>query len=113
MNRRPPRSTRTDTLFPYTTLFRSLEQCEAETDVHAGGMRVEPEGLAGRGHGLATVALLAQGVGEDVVGTCRLWVLPDPGARQSCGLLRPACSHHGVSAVAPLGQVDHAQPRPP
>src|SRR3546814_6432754 len=24
MNRRPPRSTRTDTLFPYTTLFRSL-----------------------------------------------------------------------------------------
>src|SRR3546814_19864354 len=27
MNRRPPRSTRTDTLFPYTTLFRS---CSAE-----------------------------------------------------------------------------------
>src|SRR3546814_12151379 len=25
MTRRPPRSTRTDTLFPYTTLFRSLE----------------------------------------------------------------------------------------
>src|SRR3546814_3973255 len=24
MKRRPPRSTRTDTLFPYTTLFRSL-----------------------------------------------------------------------------------------
>src|SRR3546814_12249585 len=26
MIRRPPRSTRTDTLFPYTTLFRSLRQ---------------------------------------------------------------------------------------
>src|SRR3546814_17977850 len=26
MVRRPPRSTRTDTLFPYTTLFRSIEQ---------------------------------------------------------------------------------------
>src|SRR3546814_1402788 len=26
MIRRPPRSTRTDTLFPYTTLFRSTEQ---------------------------------------------------------------------------------------
>src|SRR3546814_2745029 len=26
MSRRPPRSTRTDTLFPYTTLFRSLLQ---------------------------------------------------------------------------------------
>src|SRR3546814_1139413 len=25
MIRRPPRSTRTDTLFPYTTLFRSME----------------------------------------------------------------------------------------
>src|SRR3546814_17686851 len=29
MIRRPPRSTRTDTLFPYTTLFRSLERCSA------------------------------------------------------------------------------------
>src|SRR3546814_10746087 len=26
MIRRPPRSTRTDTLFPYTTLFRSVEE---------------------------------------------------------------------------------------
>src|SRR3546814_18725771 len=28
MIRRPPRSTRTDTLFPYTTLFRSLRRAE-------------------------------------------------------------------------------------
>src|SRR3546814_10079395 len=28
MIRRPPRSTRTDTLFPYTTLFRSREELE-------------------------------------------------------------------------------------
>src|SRR3546814_20026087 len=27
MRRRPPRSTRTDTLFPYTTLFRSSARC--------------------------------------------------------------------------------------
>src|SRR3546814_9595554 len=27
MIRRPPRSTRTDTLFPYTTLFRSRRRC--------------------------------------------------------------------------------------
>src|SRR3546814_14852978 len=27
MIRRPPRSTRTDTLFPYTTLFRSYSRC--------------------------------------------------------------------------------------
>src|SRR3546814_2710418 len=29
MNRRPPRSTRTDTLFPYTTLFRSAPSVTA------------------------------------------------------------------------------------
>src|SRR3546814_20111219 len=29
MLRRPPRSTRTDTLFPYTTLFRSVTACLA------------------------------------------------------------------------------------
>src|SRR3546814_3935885 len=28
MIRRPPRSTRTDTLFPYTTLFRSFRRCD-------------------------------------------------------------------------------------
>src|SRR3546814_2756735 len=30
MIRRPPRSTRTDTLFPYTTLFRSPTRCGAQ-----------------------------------------------------------------------------------
>src|SRR3546814_12599508 len=30
MIRRPPRSTRTDTLFPYTTLFRSHAEAQAE-----------------------------------------------------------------------------------
>src|SRR3546814_2943959 len=34
MIRRPPRSTRTDTLFPYTTLFRSTRDC-ATTDTIA------------------------------------------------------------------------------
>src|SRR3546814_18735497 len=31
MIRRPPRSTRTDTLFPYTTLFRSIGRAGAST----------------------------------------------------------------------------------
>src|SRR3546814_15842192 len=34
MIRRPPRSTRTDTLFPYTTLFRSLAARQAEGESH-------------------------------------------------------------------------------
>src|SRR3546814_3135602 len=33
MIRRPPRSTRTDTLFPYTTLFRSLPRRQMESEV--------------------------------------------------------------------------------
>src|SRR3546814_1085061 len=33
MIRRPPRSTRTDTLFPYTTLFRSQKPARGEFDV--------------------------------------------------------------------------------
>src|SRR3546814_10725666 len=36
MIRRPPRSTRTDTLFPYTTLFRSLHLPEVGHDDFAG-----------------------------------------------------------------------------
>src|SRR3546814_1455202 len=34
MIRRPPRSTRTDTLFPYTTLFRSLGFCPGDMERH-------------------------------------------------------------------------------
>src|SRR3546814_5193209 len=43
MIRRPPRSTRTDTLFPYTTLFRSKP--------HSEGLFVVKSALSGRKHG--------------------------------------------------------------
>src|SRR3546814_8078884 len=33
MIRRPPRSTRTDTLFPYTTLFRSRRRVQADRQI--------------------------------------------------------------------------------
>src|SRR3546814_5664135 len=39
MIRRPPRSTRTDTLFPYTTIFRSLFPKSGRTIGSFGGMR--------------------------------------------------------------------------
>src|SRR3546814_954548 len=50
MIRRPPRSTRTDTLFPYTTLFRSKDalraiQFEHQIDDAAAGGGIE---IAGR-----------------------------------------------------------------
>src|SRR3546814_3704605 len=47
MIRRPPRSTRTDTLFPYTTLFRSAE-AGGDADrllVAAEGLGVEQSGI--------------------------------------------------------------------
>src|SRR3546814_20426657 len=54
MIRRPPRSTRTDTLFPYTTLFRSILVREHRLD-HVGiiaslvenGARRDPEAVGG------------------------------------------------------------------
>src|SRR3546814_2838001 len=39
MFRRPPRSTRTDTLFPYTTLFRSDRAADHDLGVEAGADR--------------------------------------------------------------------------
>src|SRR3546814_10193187 len=47
MRRRPPRSTRTDTLFPYTTLFRSADVA-AQIDA--------PGGASGRGHAVDRAA---------------------------------------------------------
>src|SRR3546814_9230407 len=51
MIRRPPRSTRTDTLFPYTTLFRSLiGDRKIGPDADKGGSRrIRPEWLSALG----------------------------------------------------------------
>src|SRR3546814_7293762 len=40
MIRRPPRSTRTDTLFPYTTLFRSPEPSRKSVNLVSAGSKV-------------------------------------------------------------------------
>src|SRR3546814_13288647 len=46
MIRRPPRSTRTDTLFPYTTLFRSLAGIHLDV-----ALRCDAQLVALPGHG--------------------------------------------------------------
>src|SRR3546814_15366489 len=56
MIRRPPRSTRTDTLFPYTALFRSLPFTFAQHGDHHGdglgdGVGVRTDAAAGDRHG--------------------------------------------------------------
>src|SRR3546814_6120212 len=55
MIRRPPRSTRTDTLFPYTTLFRSDR---GEGEAHQGPVR----------RYRSTASLYGRGTGADAVG---------------------------------------------
>src|SRR3546814_4808054 len=84
MIRRPPRSTRPDPLFPYTTLFRSTE--------------IVAEVVADRGHGLDVVVgvrLAGVEAGRDpAVGVrqqraCRR---QEAGAVLRIGLL-PACQH--------------------
>src|SRR3546814_2749237 len=45
MIRRPPRSTRTDTLFPYTTLFRSGELKFSVTENHNGSYFFDPDNV--------------------------------------------------------------------
>src|SRR3546814_14699184 len=102
MIRRPPRSTRTDTLFPYTTLFRSLLEDDLEglvVDGHhilGGGHQFEAHTVdlapaldrgdaVFRGDRLAVMELQAvtQGrseerrVGKECVSTCRSRVSPD------------------------------------
>src|SRR3546814_12745207 len=49
MIRRPPRSTRTDTLFPYTTLFRSLGLLRSEVRIVGAVACGQGEVLAARG----------------------------------------------------------------
>src|SRR3546814_8021108 len=45
MIRRPPRSTRTDTLFPYTTLFRSNSDCGCLWIFPSDSQTVSPQGF--------------------------------------------------------------------
>src|SRR3546814_21078918 len=62
MIRRPPRSTRTDTLFPYTTLFRSIAQ------THACACAVKPH-IPGQHQAVQPIAQISQpgGVLDDAV----------------------------------------------
>src|SRR3546814_7674638 len=52
MIRRPPRSKRTDTLFPYTTLFRSALAVRGRAEPRVDLGAVQADGVGGtRGHG--------------------------------------------------------------
>src|SRR3546814_14416208 len=66
MRRRPPRSTRTYTLFPYTTLFRSFAVDNGDGTVT---IYLNDDGSAVEQRTLATTAALSSSLGGVMVGT--------------------------------------------
>src|SRR3546814_8257565 len=75
MIRRPPRSTRTDTLFPYTTLFRSNRRNEPDLAACLAARRPVP-GMAHRASGAAARRTQRQ---RGRAGALSLWpALRDP-----------------------------------
>src|SRR3546814_12656040 len=95
MIRRPPRSTRTDTLLPYTTLFRSY---------HAWG-----EDFVDRLHGMFAIALWERDSGRVLLARDRLGIKPlylaeTPGALRFASTLPALVAAGGVdTAIDPTG----------
>src|SRR3546814_16557154 len=95
MIRRPPRSTRTDTRFPYTTLFRSsrLDAVVAVSDGAARGL----EAVSGLPDGTVRT------IHNPIVGATRT---PVSAATQPDGWVRG--SHKRVLAVGTLKEIGRA-----
>src|SRR3546814_6504506 len=66
MRRRPPISTRTDTLFPYTTLSRAVAKTDRSGGTASVSLRVMEEGMEGfaKGRKLDKLGLQAQDTSE-------------------------------------------------
>src|SRR3546814_3379612 len=78
MIRRPPRSTLTDTLFPYTTLFRSLDLGGGDRiERRAGLVHQDHFGIDRDGAGDAKPLLLAAGKGGAAVLETVLHFIPE------------------------------------
>src|SRR3546814_18089193 len=89
MIRRPPRSTRTDTLFPYTTLFRSLREHDVVVEV--------PREALPQLHGV----LVEMRVGrQQVVGAHDRRVAPDVAAAEP-----PLLQHRDPGDAVVLGEI--------
>src|SRR3546814_17683220 len=109
MIRRPPRSTRTDTLFPYTTLFRSLgghvnhggAALGVEVAEFAGGFRSHYSGFAeavmaivGRGEQPARALPAGAASAANFPATCLRHWFPDKSPRgRRAGSLTPDQEH--------------------
>src|SRR3546814_5968759 len=102
MIRRPPRSTRTDTLFPYTTLFRSPSSFRSRNDGMQIGKRLR---IAG-----------SEIVTEDSMKTQAVVVADDPvylswlenaaGSNAEFSLIRPLDAEDLIERVQMMGRID-------
>src|SRR3546814_5030668 len=103
MIRRPPRSTRTDTLFPYTTLFRS----ETPTGVRSGSSVIETTIIkgprTGQGSGL-TATMKGEAVAVDLGSGQTLFALLN-GDRQAASDYR---SEEHTSELQSLMRISYA-----
>src|SRR2546425_4749742 len=96
MIRRPPRST----LFPYTTLFRSVRRAGPGDPEYAGPESRQPHARGRRGAGSARQV---QERGSPVYRAG--WHLPEPAAGEGRGAKDPAVRlAHGRQPAAPQGQ---------
>src|SRR3546814_20918217 len=115
MIRRPPRSTRTDTLFPYTTLFRSgghqggadhlpLQASGGRTDVVDGGRQGDGFPRVGAGGGAVgreCFAILGKAAGLAVLPTPRF---PEPATPSGRRASAASGCHSGATADCPTGR---------
>src|SRR3546814_18943325 len=102
MIRRPPRSTRTDTLFPYTTLFRSPSSFRSRNDGIQIGTRLR---IAG-----------SEIVTEDSMKTQAVVVADDPvylswlenaaGSNDEFSLISPPDAEELIERVQSMGRLD-------
>src|SRR3546814_3453200 len=91
MLRRLPRTTRTDTLFPYTPLFRSVPSPVAELLLHLSGLDrpLQPQGLAGKGRFVLFVThrkpSFLQNASEAAVPSGAAPIFSSPAVGEACG----------------------------
>src|SRR3546814_4060218 len=97
MIRRPPRSTRTDTLFPYTTLFRSIR-----SGAHRG-MAMLSQRIAAAGH--PVFRFDRRGIG-DSDGSNGGFETSGPDIAAAIAAFRAAAPH--VARIAAFGNCDAA-----
>src|SRR3546814_16684288 len=90
MIRRPPRTTRTDTLFPYTTLFRS-EQASESKSAPPRASSGSPQVLAG----------LEAAIRRQIQPCADRQVNPGPGANEIVTVLHLRLNRNGTLAADP------------